>query len=101
MALCYCRFNSGLHQRDSRSALFEGYTGAGADKRRASPGGGYGYGFPGANGAAGNGHLGVENRGFRPATPNKKYVGSKSTPPLPPPGSYGDEDSGAGCILGG
>ncbi|KUI58726.1 Protein transport protein BET1 [Cytospora mali] len=27
------RFNSTLHQRDSRSALFEGYTGSGADNR--------------------------------------------------------------------
>lgn len=74
------RFNSGLHQRDSRSALFEGYTGSGADSRRGvtpSPnrlGGGYGYGYPGANGTAANGHLGVEQRGFRPATPNKKSV---------------------------
>ncbi|KAF3766237.1 putative ER-golgi SNARE complex subunit Bet1, partial [Cryphonectria parasitica EP155] len=73
--------NSGLHQRDSRSALFEGYTGSGSDSRRGltpSPsrlgnGGGYGYGYPGAtSGTPANGHLGVENRGFRPATPNKK-----------------------------
>lgn len=82
------RFNSGLHQRDSRSALFEGYTGPGADSSRRgvtpSPnrlGGGYGYGYPGANGTGSgsgsgtaNGHLGVENRGFRPATPNKRSV---------------------------
>ncbi|PSR82254.1 hypothetical protein BD289DRAFT_437937 [Coniella lustricola] len=74
------RFNSSLHQRDSRSALFEGYTGSGASSRRgATPspnnvGGGYGYGYPGsANGSAvNNGHLSVENRGFRPATPNKR-----------------------------
>ncbi|KAJ4417317.1 protein transport protein bet1 [Gnomoniopsis sp. IMI 355080] len=72
-------FNSGLHQRDSRSALFEGYTGAGADNRRASPAGGYGYGYPGANGTASNGHLGVENRGFRPATPNRKGQYSDAT----------------------
>lgn len=74
------RFNSGLHQRDSRSALFEGYTGSGADNRRgvtpspSRPGGGYGYGFPAGNGTAMNGNLGVENRGFRPATPNKRSV---------------------------
>lgn len=45
-------------------------------------GGGYGYGYPGANGTGSsgsgsgtaNGHLGVENRGFRPATPNKRSV---------------------------
>jgi blocked early in transport 1 len=37
-------------------------------------GAGYGYGgYPGANGStAGGGHLGVENRGFRPATPNSR-----------------------------
>ncbi|KAK5661530.1 hypothetical protein OQA88_11434 [Cercophora sp. LCS_1] len=72
------RFGSSLHQRDSRSDLFKGYTGSGADARRqvsASPNrlGGYGYGggYAGANGSAGS-HLGVENRGFRPATPNSK-----------------------------
>lgn len=62
---------SSLHQRDSRSALFEGYNAGGNDQaRRASPnvGGGYGYG-----GYQTNGSLGVENRGaYRPATPNKK-----------------------------
>lgn len=44
-------------------------------------GGGYGYGYPGAtgNGTAANGHLGVESRGFRPATPNKRFV--TSSPP--------------------
>lgn len=77
------RFNSSLHQRDSRSALFEGYTGSGADSRRGitpSPsrlggprgggGGGGGYGYGGyANGTG----LGVHpNGGFRPATPNRK-----------------------------
>lgn len=79
--------NSNLHQRDSRSALFEGYTGSGADNGRrpvsTSPnrpgaGGGYGYGYPGGSGtpgAAGGGHLGgVENRAYRPATPNSRYV---------------------------
>ncbi|KAK7746919.1 protein transport protein bet1 [Cytospora paraplurivora] len=80
------RFNSTLHQRDSRSALFEGYTGSGADNRRditpspsrLNPGGGYGYGYPGAipSNANGNGSynssgdaLGV---GYRSATPNKR-----------------------------
>ncbi|ROW04192.1 hypothetical protein VSDG_01050 [Cytospora chrysosperma] len=68
------RFNSTLHQRDSRSALFEGYTGSGADNRRGitpSPSrlsaGGHGYGYPGAP-SGGNGTA----LGFRPATPNKK-----------------------------
>ncbi|KAI0013297.1 hypothetical protein F4779DRAFT_564913 [Xylariaceae sp. FL0662B] len=75
--------NSTLHQRDSRSALFEGYTGGGSDATRRqvstspSPRGGYGYGYAGSGhsnsgtpGAAG--HLGVENRGYRPATPNSR-----------------------------
>ncbi|KAK7742240.1 protein transport protein bet1 [Diatrype stigma] len=85
------RFNNpALHQRDSRSALFEGYNGGSsgggndAKSRRqysASPnslGGGYGYGgYPGSSnngtpvGGSG-GHLGVESRTYRPATPNKK-----------------------------
>ncbi len=86
------RFNSTLHQRDSRSALFEGYSGSGADNataRRqysASPsslGGGYGFGgspYSGGNNSSssGNGapnHLGVGGGGvYRPATPNSKYV---------------------------
>lgn len=75
------RFNSSLHQRDSRSALFEGYTGSGADNRRGitpSPSRGYGYGYPGGASPNGNGtssHLGVDSGsrgGFRPATPNKR-----------------------------
>lgn len=78
----FCRFgSSSLHQRDSRSALFEGYTGSGSGGRPVSTSpsraGGYGYGYPGANGgaaAAPGGHLGVEKRGFRPATPNSRYV---------------------------
>ncbi|KAF4512848.1 hypothetical protein G6O67_000184 [Ophiocordyceps sinensis] len=64
---------SSLHQRDSRSALFAGYTGDPTATRRtttASPGG---YGYP----SAGGGHapqqqLGHERPGFRPATPNRK-----------------------------
>ncbi|KAK4455007.1 hypothetical protein QBC34DRAFT_420676 [Podospora aff. communis PSN243] len=71
---------SSLHQRDSRSDLFKGYTGSGADRSaRASPNpsramGGYGYGgYAGANGSTSSGgHLGVESRGFRPATPNSR-----------------------------
>ncbi|KAJ4136822.1 protein transport protein bet1 [Fusarium oxysporum] len=41
---------SSLHQRDSRSALFEGYTGDAASRRpvSASPNRGYGYGGYGA-----------------------------------------------------
>ncbi|KAK7921073.1 SNARE domain-containing protein, partial [Apiospora marii] len=83
--------NSTLHQRDSRSALFEGYNGGGRSSSDAtttrrqfqtpspSPGvgGGYGYsgGYPGSNGNGG--HLGVDNNsrgGFRPATPNSRPV---------------------------
>ncbi|KAI0181448.1 hypothetical protein GGR52DRAFT_524591 [Hypoxylon sp. FL1284] len=73
--------HSTLHQRDSRSALFEGYSGSGRNSadptRRPSPApNGYGYGYPGNNSAAaGSGaqHLGVESRGsYRPATPNSK-----------------------------
>ncbi|OTB04362.1 hypothetical protein M426DRAFT_320959 [Hypoxylon sp. CI-4A] len=77
--------HSTLHQRDSRSALFEGYSGSGRNSadptRRPSPavGGGYGYGYPGASSSNGSGsgsgstHLGVDNRaGYRPATPNSK-----------------------------
>ncbi|KAI1311690.1 hypothetical protein F5Y03DRAFT_391240 [Xylaria venustula] len=67
--------HSTLHQRDSRSALFEGYNGGGGgDSTRrqvsASPSpalGGYGY-----NGGSSSQHLGVENRGYRPATPNSR-----------------------------
>jgi blocked early in transport 1 len=63
---------SSLHQRDSRSALFEGYTG---DQTRrgpsASPGSGYGFGGYQSPGGS-NTHLGVENKGFRPATPNRR-----------------------------
>lgn len=76
--------NSNLHQRDSRSALFEGYTGSGADGGRrpvsTSPSGGYGYGYPGSNGSAAGGHLGVEkNKAYRPATPNSRYVAARGS----------------------
>ncbi|GKT79111.1 blocked early in transport 1 [Colletotrichum tofieldiae] len=73
---------SSLHQRDSRSALFEGYTGEnGRRPVSASPsglGGGYGYGYAGGSASPappmGGSHLGVDGgRGFRPATPNKRY----------------------------
>lgn len=71
-----CRFgSSNLHQRDPRSALFEGYTGggSGSDNRRAvsaSPSRGYGYGLPPP--VTSSGHLGVDAKGFRPATPNSR-----------------------------
>lgn len=81
---CRRRFpNSTLHQRDPRSALFEGYNGGGgggdATRRQFTPspgvGGGYGYGvYPGSNGNSG--HLGIESRGYRPATPNSRYATS-------------------------
>ncbi|KAJ3943919.1 protein transport protein bet1 [Colletotrichum tropicale] len=74
---------SSLHQRDSRSALFEGYTGDNARRPvSASPSrlGGYGYGYAGgsASPAPTGSHLGVDNgaRGFRPATPNSRYARS-------------------------
>ncbi|KAK4240308.1 hypothetical protein C8A03DRAFT_31611 [Achaetomium macrosporum] len=75
---------SSLHQRDSRSDLFKGYTGAGTSRTvSASPSrqlgsGGYGYGgYQPPSGASGSGssHLGIgvtESRGYRPATPNRK-----------------------------
>ncbi|KAG6024128.1 hypothetical protein E4U40_003577 [Claviceps sp. LM458 group G5] len=65
---------SSLHQRDSRSALFEGYTPS-HTPRGPSPGntsqggvggnhgGGYGYGY--------GGH-GIERNAYRSATPNRK-----------------------------
>ncbi|KAH8907140.1 hypothetical protein BR93DRAFT_968684 [Coniochaeta sp. PMI_546] len=67
--------SSNLHQRDPRSALFEGYTGggSGSDNRRAvsaSPSRGYGYGLPPP--VTSSGHLGVDAKGFRPATPNSR-----------------------------
>lgn len=73
---------SSLHQRDSRSALFEGYTGDAARRPvSASPSrGGYGY-APSAGGgnpyaSSGSGYLAAESRtgggAFRPATPNRK-----------------------------
>ncbi|KAI2610892.1 uncharacterized protein GGS25DRAFT_171489 [Hypoxylon fragiforme] len=73
--------HSTLHQRDSRSALFEGYNGSGRNSadpaRRPSPApGGYGYGYSGgsSNGSGlGGTHLGVDNRAsYRPATPNSR-----------------------------
>ncbi|KAI0485692.1 hypothetical protein F4859DRAFT_392465 [Xylaria cf. heliscus] len=66
--------HSTLHQRDSRSALFEGYNGGDSTRRQvsASPSpalGGYGYNVGGGSSSQ---HLGVENRGYRPATPNSR-----------------------------
>ncbi|KAI1201928.1 hypothetical protein F5X97DRAFT_270360 [Nemania serpens] len=68
--------HSNLHQRDSRSALFEGYSGADSTRRQvsasasASPApGGYGYN---GGGSSSSQHLGVESRGYRPATPNSR-----------------------------
>ncbi|KAK3343743.1 SNARE domain-containing protein [Lasiosphaeria hispida] len=76
---------SSLHQRDSRNDLFKGYTGSGArpvsaspSSRPGAPGGGYGYGgYAGGGSSSGSGggsagHLGVDGRGFRPATPNSR-----------------------------
>lgn len=57
---------SNLHQRDSRSALFEGYTG---DQRpvSASPSRGYGYGGPTQQQS-----FSPAAPSFRSATPNRK-----------------------------
>lgn len=93
--------NSSLHQRDPRSALFENYHGGANDNRPASSSprtagaaygngggggssGGYGYGYgygyaggvngsPAPGGGLGAG-LGAERPGYRPATPNSRYV---------------------------
>ncbi|KAM3505969.1 hypothetical protein MY11210_007744 [Beauveria gryllotalpidicola] len=76
----------GLHQRDSRSALFEGYSGGGDSNRRGgSPAGGYGYhsssnaGSPSPYNnysAYGNPNIGPGGGGppggYRSATPNQK-----------------------------
>lgn len=65
---------SSLHQRDPRSALFEGYNGGADSNRRPSPSpnrAAGGYGYPG--GPASN-HLGVQGSSYRPATPNKRCV---------------------------
>jgi hypothetical protein len=81
MGFLYLRFGpSSLHQRDPRSALFEGYdSGAGGRPRNGSsspsrPGYGGPYGYPAAgNGSVGLG-LGSERPAYRPATPNSRYV---------------------------
>ncbi|KAK4644677.1 protein transport protein bet1 [Podospora bellae-mahoneyi] len=76
--------SSTLHQRDSRSDLFKGYSG-GPSSRTASPstfnsqpgraGGGYGYGgYISNNGSSslGIGEGSSGNGGYRSATPNRK-----------------------------
>ncbi|KAF4466498.1 blocked early in transport 1 [Fusarium albosuccineum] len=71
---------SSLHQRDSRSALFEGYTGDAASRRpvSASPSRRYGYGGYGAPspsplGAGGyDGGSAAARGSFRSATPNRR-----------------------------
>jgi hypothetical protein len=81
MGLLYLRFGpSSLHQRDPRSALFEGYDSGAADRTRngssspSRPGYGGPYGYPGSrNESAGLG-LGSEKPVYRPATPNSRYV---------------------------
>jgi len=74
---------SSLHQRDPRSALFEGYDGGGSDRARnasASPSraaynGGYGY----TGTVSGSPGLSVERPGYRPATPNSRGQYSDAT----------------------
>ncbi|KAK4459953.1 hypothetical protein QBC42DRAFT_289024 [Cladorrhinum samala] len=80
------RFGSNLHQRDSRSDLFKGYTGSGSSRSSPNPqqprSGGYGYsGYqpPAASnnvGSSNSTYLGIgegsSRGGFRPATPNRK-----------------------------
>ena len=79
--IIYSRFGpSSLHQRDPRSALFEGYDGDAGDRTKrdgSSPGrSSYraGYSYPGAINGSGNPGLGVERPAYRPATPNSKHV---------------------------
>ncbi|KGQ03933.1 hypothetical protein BBAD15_g10825 [Beauveria bassiana D1-5] len=77
----------GLHQRDSRSALFEGYSGGDSSRRGGSPAGGYGYHSSSNTGspspynsysAYGNPNIGPGGGsggppgGYRSATPNQK-----------------------------
>ncbi|KPM40352.1 hypothetical protein AK830_g6168 [Neonectria ditissima] len=63
---------SSLHQRDSRSALFDGYTGDGARRPvSASPSRGYGYGGYSSPANANSGGGGGLDK-FRPATPNRR-----------------------------
>ncbi|RFU76273.1 snare domain-containing [Trichoderma arundinaceum] len=76
---------SSLHQRDSRSVLFAGYTGDQSQRGRPSPspspnagvGGGYGYsghgGYSPSNSGNGyGGSPGTPSHAYRTATPNKK-----------------------------
>jgi hypothetical protein len=71
---------SSLHQRDPRSALFEGYDGGATDRTRkdssspARPSYGVGYAYPGVVNGPGNAGLGVERPSYRPATPNSRHV---------------------------
>ncbi|KAM3471974.1 hypothetical protein MY8738_009084 [Beauveria namnaoensis] len=82
----FSRFG-GLHQRDSRSALFEGYSGGDSSRRGGSPAGGYGYHSSSNTGspspynsysAYGNPNIGPGGGGggppggYRSATPNQK-----------------------------
>jgi len=74
---------SSLHQRDPRSALFEGYDAGGSERTRPgshSPSRGEynrGYGYSGNGGAVGA--LGVERPAYRPATPNSRGQYSDAT----------------------
>ena len=70
--------HSNLHQRDPRSALFEGYNPPGGNgpnrqQANASPNryGSYGYVANGGTGTPGLGP-GTPSAGYRPATPNRK-----------------------------
>jgi hypothetical protein len=74
-----CRFGaSSLHQRDSRSALFAGYTGDQSQRGRPSPspspsaGVGGGYGYNSYSPSNGNSYGGTPSSAYRTATPNKK-----------------------------
>ncbi|KAL7799832.1 hypothetical protein V8C37DRAFT_365629 [Trichoderma ceciliae] len=73
---------SSLHQRDSRSVLFAGYTGDQRGRPSPSPspnagvGGGYGYsghgGYFPSNGNTYGGGASTPSKAYRTATPNKK-----------------------------
>ncbi|KAK4181097.1 hypothetical protein QBC36DRAFT_318602 [Triangularia setosa] len=77
--------SSTLHQRDSRSDLFKGYSGGPSSSSRTAspstfssqPGRGGGYGYGGYNSNNGSSSLGIGegssgNGGYRSATPNRK-----------------------------
>ena len=80
---------SSIHPRDPRSSssLFDNYPGADAKSRPASSDAptkpGYGYGGNGAGSPYMNGGAQTNGGGFRPATPNSKYVPAQTLANMP------------------